>query len=113
VEKASNENTRTKVFQQVQRCLMSLVGGSGHLAGYSMLLDTFEITKVEELNKERKKYYFSADAYRESEFTVYYEHHQSGAECISGSIVLDKDLKPVRDNNGRIMLQPWSCTGEP
>jgi len=104
-----------KIFQQVRRCLMSLVSGSGHLAGYSMLPDTFEITEVEELNKERKKYYFSANAYRESEFTVYDEHHQPGAECISGSIVLDKDLKLVRDDKGRVMLEPWICldTKEP
>ena len=92
---------------------MSLVGDSGHLAGYSILLDTFEITEVEELNKESKKYCFSAEAYRESEFTVYDEHHQPGAECISGSIVLDKDLKLVRDDNGRVMLEPWICIDTP
>lgn len=92
---------------------MSLAGGSGHPAGYSMLLDTFEITEVEKLEKGSRKYYFRADAYRESEFTVYDEHHLPRAERISGSIVLDKDLKLVRDKKGRVMLEPWNCIDIP
>ena len=98
-----------KVFQQVQRCMMSLVGGSGHLASYSMLRDTFNITRVEELEEGRKKYCFNAEAYRESEFTVCDEQHQPKAKRISGSIVLDKELELVKDKDGRIMLEPWTC----
>jgi hypothetical protein len=104
-----NEKISKNVFRQVYRCMMSLVGGSGHLASYAMLPDTFQISKVEELGRGLRKYNFTASAYYESEFTIYDQGRQPKAERIYGSIVLDKDLRLVKDEKGRVLLEPWSC----
>ena len=104
-----DEEIKERVFSQIQLCMMTLVGGSGHLASYSLVPDTFHITGVEQLERGFMKYYFSAEAYYESEFTVYDENHQPKSESISGSIVLDKDFRLVRDEKGRVMLEPWNC----
>lgn len=100
---------QTKVLQQVQVCMRSLVGGSGHLASYDILPDTFSITKIEELEGATKKYSFEAQGYRESEFTVYDDVHLPEAEHIAGSIVLDKDQQVARDERGRVIFAPWTC----
>jgi len=101
---------KQEVLGQVQKCMMSLVGGSGHLASFDILPDTFEITKIEDIQDNLKKYTFKAKGYRESEFTVYDDSHTQEIENISGSIVLDKDLQLVRDEKGRIMIEPWNCS---
>jgi len=101
-----------KVFDQVQRCMVSLAGGSGHLASYSLLPDSFKVTKQEK-NEQGIKYYFTAKAFRESEFTVYDEDTPHVPEVISGSIVLDASFNIVRDQKGRIMLEPWECVKTP
>jgi len=101
-----------KVFDQVQRCMVSLTGGSGHLASYSLLPDSFRITKEEKSDKGNK-YYFTAKAFRESEFTVHDVSTSQKPEEISGSIVLDDSFNLVSDENGRIMLEPWTCVQIP
>jgi hypothetical protein len=101
-----------KIFDQVQRCMVSLTSGSGHLAGYSLLPDSFRITKEEQV-EQGNKYHFSAKAFRESEFTVYDDAAPQKPEVISGSIVLDDSFSLVRDDKGRIMLEPWDCVKIP
>ncbi len=97
----------TKVFKRVQLCLMSLVGEGGHAVSYSVVPDTFRVYKVEDLPRELKKYYFTADAYHESDLTVHDEDYKPERENISGSIVLDKNLGLVRDEKGNVMIEPW------
>ncbi len=101
-----------KVFDQVQRCMVSLASGSGHLVSYSLLPDSFKITKKEQV-EQRNKYYFTAKAFRESEFTVYEDATPQEPEVISGSVVLDDSFNLVRDEKGRIMLEPWECVKIP
>lgn len=101
-----------KVFNQVQRCMVSLTSGSGHLVSYSVVPDTFKITK-EESGENETRYFFTARAFRESEFTVYDDTSLSVTEVISGSIVLDNSFNLVRDEQGRIMLEPWTCIKAP
>ena len=101
-----------RVYDQVQRCMISLVGGSGHLASYSLLPDSFKVTE-EEKTEHGTKYHFTAKAYRESEFTVYDENNPQKPDSISGSIVLDDSFNPVRDKSGKIMLEPWDCVQIP
>jgi hypothetical protein len=103
-----NTELSQKVLQKVQACMGSLVGGSGHLASYEILPDTFNITRIEELQGGLKKYSFEAKGYRESEFAVYDDVHPPEAKHISDSIVLDKNLELARDERGRVMLEPWT-----
>ena len=98
-----------KVFQQIQSCLENVVGGSGHLASFSMLPDTFKVIKTEPHGDKGTKYYFKAKAYRESEFTVYEEGKRPEPEELNGSIVLDKDHALVKDESGQVLLEPWKC----
>jgi hypothetical protein len=105
-----DKNIKQDVFRQVQKCMMSLVGGSGHLTSYSILSSTFKITGIEEIQGDLKKYSFEVKGYRESEFTVYDDAHPSEADHLSGSIVLDKVLQLARDEKGRVMLEPWTCS---
>ena len=105
-----DEKVKQEVFQQIQKCMMSLVGGSGHLASYKILPCTFNITKIEDIQGNLKKYSFEVKGYRESEFTVYDDAHPLEAEHISGSIVLDKDLQLARDEKGRVLFEPWTCS---
>ena len=101
-----------KVFDRVQSCMVSLTSGSGHLASYSLLPDSFKITKEEQV-EQGNKYHFSAKAFRESEFTVYDDTAPQEPEVISGSIVLDHSFNVVCDDKGRIMLEPWTCVKIP
>ena len=96
-----------KVFKRVQLCLMSLVEEGGHAVSYSVVPETFSVYKVEDLPRGLKKYYFTADAYHESDLTVYDEDYRPERENISGSIVLDKNLGLVRDDKGKVMIEPW------
>lgn len=96
-----------KVFKRVQLCLMSLVGEGGHAVSYSVVPDTFRVYKVEDLPRGLKKYYFTADAYHESDLTVHDDNYKPERENISGSIVLDKNLGLVRDEKGNVMIEPW------
>ena len=89
---------------------MSLVGGWGYSASYQILPCTFNITKIENMQGNFKKYSFEVKGHRESEFTVYDGAHSSEAEHVSGSIVLDKDLQLTRDEKGRVLLEPWTCS---
>ena len=101
-----------KVFDQLQRCMVSLASGSGHLVSYSLLPDSFKITKKEQA-EQGNMYYFTAKAFRESEFTVHEDATPQEPEVISGSIVLDDSFNLVRDEKGRIMLEPWECVKIP
>ena len=101
-----------KVFDQVQKSMVSLASGSGHLASYSLLPDSFKITKKEQI-EQGNKYHFTAKAFRETEFTVYEDATPQEPEVISGSIVLDDSFNLVRDEKGRIMLEPWECVKIP
>jgi len=105
-----DKHIKQEVFRQVQKCMMSLAGGSGHLASYSILSSTFKITGIEKIEGNLRKYSFEVQGYRESEFTVYDDAHPSETEHLSGSIVLDKDLQRARDEKGRVMLEPWTCS---
>jgi len=98
-----------KIFQQIQNCLENVMGGSGHLASFSMIPDTFKILQVEPYGDTAQKYHFSAKAYRESEFTVHEENEKPVPEEITGSIVLDDQLALIRDDNGEVLLAPWKC----
>ena len=60
-----------EVFKKVQSCLRCLVGGSRHVAAYTMSEDTFRIRKIRERADGSHRYYFHAQASYESEFTVY------------------------------------------
>jgi hypothetical protein len=105
---SADARTKEKVFDQVRRCLMNLVGGSGHLACFHIVSDTFRITKIEEISDDLTEYHFSARTYRESEFTVAAEDEpEPPPEAIEGSIVLDGEFQLTRDPEGRIRLQPW------
>jgi hypothetical protein len=104
-----NVDNLRKVFQQIQNCLENVVGGSNHLACFSMIPDTFKITRVEPFGNNAQEYHFTAKAYLESEFTVYEEGQKPESHEISGSIVLDKHLALVRDDKGQVMLKPWKC----
>lgn len=100
--------TRQKVFDQVRRCLMNLVGDSGHLASFHVTADTFQITEAQKMADDLTEYHFSAQAYRESEFTVATDDEpEPPPETIRGSIVLDGEFQLTRDQEGRIRLQPW------
>ena len=87
----------------------ALVGGSGHMAGYALLKDSFQIDQTEEIEKGLTKYSFSANAYYESEFSVYTEDQQIVPDPIQGSIILDEDFNLTRDKEGRVRLEPWKC----
>lgn len=106
-----SSQTTNRVFQQLGRCMNALVGGSGHMAGYSLSPETFQIVKVEELGGGLTKYHFTARASYESEFTVYNgdERDEEHTHIVSGSIALDSDFGLVRDESGRVMLEPWNC----
>ena len=101
-----------KIFDQVQRCMVSLAGGSGHLTSYSILPDSFKVIKKEKI-EQGMRYHFSAKAFRESEFTVYGDDSPQEPDSISGSIVLDDTYDIVRDENGKVMLEPWDCVQIP
>ena len=105
-----DDATRRQVFQQVQRCMESLVGGSGHLAAYTISLDSFEITGVEALESGLTAFDFVTQGARESEFTI----GKEGAgppklELLQGRIVLDQGFGLTRDETGRVRLFPWTC----
>ena len=104
-----NTEILRKVFPKVQSCLESLVSGSGHLVSYSLLPHTFSISKAEKFGENCTKYFFSTQAYRESEFTVYDDTHKPEPEDLSGSIVLDEHFNIMRDDNGKVLLEPWTC----
>jgi hypothetical protein len=97
------------VFDQLQRCLNGLVGGSGHLASYTMRRSTFRITKTEKLGGGETRYFFTAHALLESEFTTYSSEREPDWEEIGGSIVLDENFDLTRDEEGKIKLDPWNC----
>ncbi len=107
-----DKQLKKQVFKQIQVCLATLVGGSGHLSSYSMRFDTFEITNMESNEAGLTKFFFEADAYRESEFTVYDDNHQPDTQHIAGNITLDRRLGLVKDKTGRIMLEPWDCVDQ-
>ena len=86
-----------------------LVGGSGHLASYAPLRDSFRVIRVEELTPGCTRFHFVVAAYRESEFVVRSDDAEPEAERLSGSIVLDSAFGLMRDGRGRVMLEPWSC----
>lgn len=100
------ENVK-KVFNRVQLCLMALVEEDGHSLSYSIVPDTFRIYKVEDLPRGLKKYYFTADAYHESDLTIHDEDYKPERENITGSVVLDKNFGLVRDDKGKVMIAPW------
>ena len=52
------------------------------------------------------EYRFEVDAYREAGFDA---SGKPGPETVQGSIVLDDDLHPVMDAEGRVRLKPWTC----
>lgn len=103
-----DEEIKKEVSKKIQYCLERLVGGSGHLASYSIIQETFTITKIEDMDGESKRFYFKAEAFYESEFTVYSDENKPNPKVISGSIVLDKDYGFVRDSKGRVILEPWN-----
>jgi len=109
-----------KVRRQAAHCLDSLGGVSGHLASYSIAPGTFLITETEDLGAGNTKYSFSAEAYYESEFTVYEEDDGSddpfkmpATQTISGYIALDRDYNLVRDDEGKVMFGPWHYVEPP
>lgn len=104
-----DEEIIKKVFKRVQLCMMSLVGDSGQPVSYSLLPHTFNITKVEELEKGLKKYYFTAKAYSESELKVHDENYKLKTEDLTGSVVLDRNFGLARDEKGNVMIEPWKC----
>ena len=57
-----NEQLEKQIFKQIQGCLASLAGGSGHLASYSMNRGTFKIIRTIELPGSLTKYFFEAYA---------------------------------------------------
>ena len=105
------QEIRLKILQQVQKSIRSLVGGSGHLASYEILPDTFEIINAEKVQSDLNKYTFVAEGYRESEFTIYDDTNPPKSEHICGNIILDKDFEPIRDKEGKIILYPYDCAG--
>ena len=104
-----NKQITEKVFRRVQSCMNALVGGSGHLAAFYLIEESFRITKTKEVGGKGIQYHFTALAYRESEFTEYTDDYKPETERLSGSIVLDGDFNYVRNEKGEIMLAPWKC----
>lgn len=98
-----------RVQTQVELCLQYLVGGSGHLASYDVVPDSFVIERIEEPRTGIFKYFFKAKAYRVSEFTEYDDSQEETAEVITGSIILDDKFKIVRDERGEVQMEPWKC----
>jgi hypothetical protein len=96
-----------KIFDRVQECMEMLVGGSGHVCSYRLVLDTFKINREEDISDTTTKYHFSVQGYRESEFTVYDEDSQPEPETLEGSITLDMNYDLVRDEQGDVLLEPW------
>jgi hypothetical protein len=99
---------RIKLSAQITRCLRTLVGSSGNLAGYSLC--ELRVTGSRELPEGLIEWSFEADAIYESEFTVYDEEHGPAVHTIQGSIVLDADYRLQIDGDGRVRLAPWTTT---
>ena len=99
----------SRVFQKVSACLGSLVGSSGHMATYSVSMDSFRIVATEQLADGLRRHEFAAEALYESEFTVYSEDHQPEFQKITGHIVLDRDYNLTRDEKGSVRFGPWNC----
>ncbi|MCB1176261.1 MAG: hypothetical protein KDK36_01665 [Leptospiraceae bacterium] len=97
-----------KVYRIVRNCMGSLVGGSGHLAGYTLNKDSFKITK-QEILKNELIFYFEVFGFYISEFIHEDESQEPPPEGLVGKIHLDKNYNLVRDENGRIKLFPWNC----
>lgn len=103
----SGEMARNAVLQRVSECFDSLAGSSGHLASYSIDAETFTIDRVEELESGARRYFFSARARYESEFTVYDEHTKPEIHAVSGSLTLDRSFGFLYDENGEVLLEPF------
>ena len=107
------EDKFNRVLKKVRLCMGSLVGGSGHMASFGIVPDTFHITAIEQMEGGMRRYRFTAEAYYESEFTEYTEDYTPETQSLSGSIVLDRAYNLVRDQSGRVMLEPWTCSLPP
>lgn len=96
---------RDIVFDRVQTCLATLVGGSGHLASYHLRREPFEITGRRELDDGFTAYEFAVDGIRVSEFTG--PDDDSTVERLTGRVVLDADDFLALDDDGRVRIEPW------
>lgn len=93
---------RAAVGERVRACLAQCVGAGGHLYGYTIDLETFELTDTTATNGPTR-YAFRAVGRRDDEFT---EAGYAGRESIEGTIVLDRDLGLTFDVGGRVQLDP-------
>ena len=99
---------KKKVLTTLQKCMNNLTGGSGHLASFSIINDSFNIEK-ESYEGELCKVNFTAVGIYETEFL----HVNETRENLAGSIYLKSDYTPAFDEEGRVMLSPWHCILKP
>ena len=102
-----NEEIKSKIFDQAQKCLDNLTDASGHLASYDMRSDTFVIAEALDLAEGLTEYTFKAQAAYKSEFAVYDEEHPPRVDRITGTIILDGNLALVFDDKGQVRFGPW------
>lgn len=93
---------RTAVGDRVRACLEPCVGAGGHLYGYTIDPETFELTDRTPTNGETE-YAFRAEGRRDDEFT---EAGYAEQESIEGMIVLDRELTLTFDARGRVRFKP-------
>jgi len=117
------------VFGRVQACLRNLVGGSGHLASYDLVRESFAVTATRDVDDGGIEYAFDVLGARVSEFTAIAgdddgrtsddgggtNEDEGGRtavddpdlEALSGAIVLDEAGGLAVDDEGRVRLTPW------
>lgn len=105
-----SEDIGDKVRRQVQRCLESAIGGSGHLAAVYLDAESFQLKASRALGGGLTEYSFSAAAFYETELEICESDGAAPAGTpVAGSIVLDADLQLARDEQGRARIAPWRC----
>lgn len=95
-------DVRQAVFERVQTCLSEVVGSRGHLTGYGIERNSFDVTESDDLGGGLTRFVFTADGNRMSEFS----REPIDVGELSGSIVLDEEFNLTFDSRGQVQFTP-------
>lgn len=93
-----------EVFREISDCLQDLPGGSGHLASFDLDASSFQILRAEDLGNGMTEIHFTVRGEYVSEFTEYGSDHPPRETSLNGRVILDRNLRVVRDEAGRPKL---------
>lgn len=106
-----------QIFSWVKRCLADCVGGSGHLASYTLKEESFELLSSSRQQDGSRLITFRVGGWRLSEFQEALEgvenEPEPPAEELLGSFTLAANGQPQTDDRGCAMISPWKTRWKP